>query len=81
MTHDTAAPSLLDEVIVDFARREGHSRTLSDALYIFAAISNAGLVVLPAKPTRAMLEAGAAAGGVSTERVRAILCAVIQAAD
>ncbi len=79
MTYDNTNTRLLDDVIVDFARREGHSHTLRDALYIFSAITNAGLIVLPSEPSRAMLEAGAAVGGVTPDTVRAILNAVVAA--
>lgn len=80
MTYDAPGNRLLDDMIVDFARHEGHGHALRDALYIFSAITNAGLMVLPSEPTPAMLEAGAAAGGVSPDKVRAILRALTNAA-
>ncbi len=63
------------------ACEEGNSHALLDARYIFSAIPNAGLMVLPSEPTPAMLEAGAAAGGVSPDQVLIILRALSKAAQ
>lgn len=72
---------LLDQVLRDLAEREGHSRTLGDALYVLSAIARNGLVVLPAEPTPAMIATAAAATGVPPATVRAIIAAVMAAAE
>lgn len=81
MPDDTVSYRLLDQVLRDLAEREGNSRTLGEALYVLSAISRSGLVVLPAEPTPAMIATASAATGVPPGKVRAVLAAVMAAAE
>ena len=57
------------------------SKALNMALDVVDAISEAGLVTVPAKPSAAMLAAGARAGDVSVEVAWRIFQAMIKSAD
>lgn len=71
---------LLDRVLCDILEREGHSRTLADALYVVSVIGRSGLVVLPAEPSPAAVAAVAARTGVAPAQVRAVFAALVAAA-
>ncbi len=71
---------MTDPTLVPAARRAPRSEAYDFALDVVRAMAMSGQAVVPAKPTRAMLEAGAKAGDVTTIAARKIYTAMIGAA-
>ncbi|MFM2128985.1 MAG: hypothetical protein RL477_531 [Pseudomonadota bacterium] len=81
MTDAAVSYRLLDQVLRDIAEREGNTRTLGDALYVLSAIARNGLVVIPAEPTSAMIDAASRQTGLPAATIRAVIEAIMKAAD
>lgn len=54
---------------------------LLDSLKFLEQLRDAGLMVMPAEPTQAMLQAGAEAGGVDVNTVARVFHAMLEAED
>lgn len=66
----------------DNASAAHHGRShLADSLMLLKQLQQAGMLVVPASPTRAMLQAGAEAGGTDPNTAARIFHAMLQAED
>ncbi len=72
---------LLHSIADDLATRDGTGQTMADALHVLAAISLAGLAVVPREPTAEMLTAGAQVANVPTPKLYAAWHAILAASD
>ena len=60
--------------------RDGRS-PLAETLMLLKHLQEAGMHVVPASPTRAMLQAGAEAGGIDPNTAARVFYAMLQAED
>lgn len=66
---------------IDLPSADGTAQQFDQGFDVIAALAEAGLSTVPAKPTAAMLADGARAGGVSVETAWRVYQAMLRSAE